>query len=160
MLPTIQFKEVQYAGRNTYGLSRRLVMAIFLLIAHFYSPLDENLGGALLYLGLFLLLFCIILLFIPSYTILLESNTLILKPSSGKEIRLPVTYIEQAAVVPYSRYHFNNIVFNVLSENEYRFYAEGSKALLLNLKAGNIFRIGCKGADELLLKIDEVRRES
>lgn len=155
-----QFKEVQYVGRNTYGLSRRLVMAAFLLIAHFYSPLDENLNGALLYLGLILIISCIVLLFVPSYTITLTDKILVIKPTYGKEIRLPLDYIEKAEVVRYSRYHFNNVVFNVLDKDEYKFYAEGSKALLLNLKAGNIFRIGCKKADELLLKIGEVRRDS
>lgn len=151
----MRFKQVHFVGRNTYGISRRLVMAAFLFIAHYYSPQFENLEGALLILGLIILVSSIILFFVPSYTVMLEEKTLVLKPGFGKEIRLPLEYIVHAEVVPYSKYHFNNIVFNVLSNDEYKFYAEGSKALLLNLKAGNTFRIGCKKADELLLKIGE-----
>ena len=156
----IRFKEIQYTGRNIYGLSRRLVMAIFLIVAHFYSTADENLEGALLILGLLLILGSVILWFIPNYHILLTNQVLVLKPSYGKEIRLPLEYIEKATVVRYSKYHFNNIVFNVLDEDEYKYYAEGSKALLLNLKAGNTFRIGCKRADELQLKIEEIKKLS
>lgn len=154
------FKEIQYAGRNTYGLSRRLVMATFLLIAHYYSGSHENLEGALLILGMLLLAASAALWFIPKYQILLTDQSLILKPNTGKEIRLPLDYIEKAEKVKYSNYHFNNIVFNVLDNGEYKFYAEGSKALLLNLKAGNVFRIGCKNADELLLKIEEIKKAS
>lgn len=154
------FKEIQYTGRNMYGLSRRLVMATFLLIAHFYSTDNENLEGALLILGVLLLAFSVILWFIPNYQILLNHQRLILRPTSGKEISLPLEYIEKGEVVRYSRYHFNNIVFNVQDNGEYKFYAEGSKALLVNLKAGNVFRIGCKNADELLLKIEEIKKAS
>ncbi len=158
MTTTPDFKETQYAGRNVYGLSRRLVMAAFLFLAHYYSSVDENLGGGLLYPGVILIVLSIVLLFVPGYTIRLENEVLILKRTLGKEIRLPLEYIVQAEVVEYSKYHFNNIVFNVLAHNEYKFYTEGTKALLLNLKAGNTFRIGCKKADELLLKIQQFRK--
>lgn len=156
MTTTHEFREVQYAGRNSYGLSRRLVMALFLLIAHYYSGSDENLEGALLLLGGFLLLFSIVLLFVPSYTILLQHRTLVLKPAFGKEIHLSVETIAEASIAPYSRFHFNNIVFNVFDAGEHKFYAEGSKALLVNLKEAAVYRIGCKNAETLLQQITAI----
>lgn len=160
MTTTHEFREVQYTGRNSYGFSRRLVMALFLFIAHYYSGSEENLEGTLLLLGGFLLLFSLLLLFIPSYTILLQHATLVLKPAFGKAIQLPVETIAEASIVTYSRFHFNNIVFNVLDGDEHKFYAEGSKALLVNLKDGAVYRIGCKNAETLLQQITAIQQSS
>ena len=72
------FRERQYIGRNSYGLARRLVMAIFALVAHFYSydPMDFENGFFLF--GVILIIISIVLLFVLYYTIQLKPDVLIL----------------------------------------------------------------------------------
>ncbi len=151
------FRERQYIGRNFYGLLRRLVLAAFLLTAHFYSydPMDFENGFFLI--GALLILISIVLLFIPYYTIELKADMLLLHSRKEKEIRLPLSYIESSTAVKYSTYHFNNARFNVLDEQEHHFYAEGPNALLLNLQGGHVFRIGCRQSEELNRKIAELQ---
>jgi len=151
------FRERQYIGRNSYGLARRLVMAIFALVAHFYSydPMDFENGFFLI--GVILIITSIVLLFVPYYTIQLKPDVLILHSRKEKEIRLPLIYIEKTDSVKYSKYHFNNAKFNVQDKGEHHFYAEGPNALLLNLQGGHIFRIGCRQSEELNRKIAELQ---
>jgi hypothetical protein len=151
------FTERQYIGRNSYGLARRMVMAIFALIAHFYSydPMDFENGFFLI--GALLIILSIVLFFVPYYTLQLQADVLIIHSRKEKEVRLPLMYIEKSEAVKYSKYHFNNARFNVQDKDEHHFYAEGPNALLLNLQGGHKFRIGCRRAEELNRKIVELQ---
>ncbi len=149
----IIFKEVHYLGRNRYGLSRRMVMMVFCFIAHFYSEEKGNIDGVFFLVGLVILLLSIVLWFVPYYTIELKNNILTIISSRKKEVILPLNVIMQAELGIYNRFHLNNPVFNVLNDDEYRFYAEGRKALLLNLEGGNKFKIGMKRPDILYTEI-------
>lgn len=151
------FVEKQYLGRNSYGLSRRLVMIVFCFIAHFYSEEKLNPTGLFIVVGFIAATLSFLLLFVPLYTIKLEKDTLQLKSLRKVVVNIPVPAIQTASVVKYSRYHFNNPVFNVLDEKEYKFYAEGSKALLLNMEDGKILRIGAKEAERLLEEIEKMK---
>jgi len=153
MTSNIKFREVQYLGRNMYGLSRRLIMAIFCYIAHFYSEEKGNIEGIFFLVGSIITLVSFVLLFIPYYTIELKEDVLLLKSLQKKEVSIPLNVIRKADVCVYNRYHLNNPVFNVFNEKEFRFYAEGRKALLLNLEGGNILKIGVKKADLLYSEI-------
>ncbi|MBL7923028.1 MAG: hypothetical protein JNL88_02410 [Bacteroidia bacterium] len=146
----IRFTETQYLGRNSYGLARRLLMVTFCFIAHFSTDEREQSGGLFLLVGSAILLLSLVLVFVPCYTITLKGNELQLKPLRKKEIILPLQVIRKAEVLDFNRYHFNNPVFNVFTENEYRFYAEGRSAILLHLEAGHVFRIGARKAALLL----------
>ncbi len=149
----IKFKEVHYLGRNYYGLSRRLVMMIFCFIAHFYSEEKGNIEGVFFIVGNVILLLSVVLWFIPYYTIELKNNILHLISSRKKEVNLPLNAIMNVEIGIYNRYHLNNPVFNVLNKDEYRFYSEGRKALLLKLEGGNKFRIGMKSPEILFTEI-------
>ncbi len=153
----ILFREKQYLGRNTYGLSRRLVILVFCIIAHFYSEEKSDTTGLFLLVGLFTVLLSLILLFVPLYTIQLDQRQLVLKSLLRRSVSIPLSDILHAGVVKYSRYHFNNPVFHVFAEGEYKFYAEGSGAILLDLKGGKIYRIGTKQANELQIQIEKTK---
>lgn len=149
----IKFREVHYLGRNYYGLSRRLVMMIFCFIAHFYNEEKGSIDGVFFIVGNVILLLCVVLWFIPYYTIELRNHALHLISSRKKEVSLPLNAITHAEIGIYNRYHLNNPVFNVLNKEEYRFYSEGRKALLLKLEGGNLFRIGMKSPEILFTEI-------
>lgn len=149
----IIFKEVHYLGRNRYGLSRRLVMMVFCFIAHYYSEEKGNIEGVFFIVGLVILLLSVVLWFVPYYTIELKNNLLTIISSRKKEVTLPLNVITHAETGIYNRFHLNNPVFNVFNDGEYKFYAEGRKALLLNLEGGNKFKIGMKRPDILFTEI-------
>lgn len=145
----ILFKEVHYLGRNSYGLSRILIMMIFCFIAHYYSEEKGNIEGIFFIVGNIILLLSIVLWFVPYYTIALKKDTLLLISSRKKEVQLPISAMTKIELGVYNKYHLNNPVFNVLNDEEYCFYAEGRKALLLNLEGGNRFKIGMKYPENL-----------
>jgi hypothetical protein len=149
----IKFKEVHYLGRNSYGLSRRLVMMVFCFIAHFYSEEKGNIDGVFIIVGLVILLLSIVLWYVPYYTIELQNNSLSIISSRKKVVTLPLKVITHVETGIYNRFHLNNPVFNVLNNGEYKFYAEGRKALLLNLEGGNRFKIGMKRPEILYTEI-------
>ncbi len=153
MNTNLPFTEKHYLGRNSYGLSRRLVMIIFCFIAHFYSEENHQSTGLFLLVGWVTIAISVVLLFIPLYTITLEKGEIQLKTMRNKMVRIPLTMIRQMESVKYSRYHLNNPVFNVLDNGEHKFYAEGSTALLLQLEGGNTYRIGVKDPERLLREI-------
>jgi hypothetical protein len=113
----------------------------------------EVLMGYFFIVGNVILLLCVVLWFIPYYTIELRNNALHLISSRKKEVSLPLNAITHAEIGIYNRYHLNNPVFNVLNKEEYRFYSEGRKALLLKLEGGNLFRIGMKSPEILFTEI-------
>lgn len=156
----IKFMEKQYLGRNSYGLSRRVVMIIFCFIAHFYSEEHNSSTGLFLLVGVFTLTLSVLLVFIPLYTVSLSEGNLHLISLRKKVVNIPVRLIKRAEVLPYSPYHLNNPVFNVKDKEEYKFYAEGSKALLLNLEGGNVLRIGVRNAELLLSEIKKMQSDS
>lgn len=151
------FFEKQYLGRNTYGLSRRIVMMLFCFAAHYYGEELYNPTGLFLLVGFIILAASLLLLFVPLYTIRLQKDELQLKSLRKKVIHLPLHSIQSTEVADYSKYHFNNPVFNVLEGGEYKFYSEGKGALLLQLEGGPAFRIGCKQAERLAAEITKMK---
>lgn len=149
----ILFKEVHYLGRNRYGLSRRLVMIVFCFIAHYYSGEKGNIEGVFFIVGLAIFLISLVLWFVPYYTIELKNNVIKIVSIRKKEVTLPLNFITEATTGIYNRFHLNNPVFNVFNDGEYQFYAEGRKALLLNLEGGNKFKIGMKRPDLIYTEI-------
>jgi len=154
MNTALLFNETQYLGRNMYGLARRMVIALFCLIAHFITDERDDTAGLFFIVGSATLLLSLILLFVPYYTIKLDQEYLTLKSTGRKEVKIPLRVITNMEITSYNRYHLNNPVFNVLDIAEYKFYAEGRKALVVNLEGGNVFRIGCRDAALLKEKIE------
>ncbi|MBK7886234.1 MAG: hypothetical protein IPJ86_02695 [Bacteroidetes bacterium] len=160
MNTNLPFTEKHYLGRNSYGLSRRLVMILFCFIAHFYSEENHQSTGLFLLVGWVTIAISVVLLFIPLYTITLEKGEIQLKTMRNKMVRIPLTMIRQMESIKYSRYHFNNPVFNVRDNGELKFYAEGSTALLLQLEGGNTYRIGVKDPERLLGAIRKMKEKN
>jgi len=154
------FTEKQFLGRNTYGLSRRLVMIVFCFIAHYYSEEKPEPTGLFFLVGCVTIVISLVLLFIPLYTITLENGVLQLKTMRNKVIQIPLPQILEVEAVKYSRYHFNNPVFNVLDHTEYKCYAEGAKAHLIKLESGKVYRIGVKDADRLFSEIMKMKAKN
>ncbi|MEO0312448.1 MAG: hypothetical protein RIQ89_2105 [Bacteroidota bacterium] len=94
------------------------------------------------------------MLFIKHIIITVEADQLILRSYwSGKIVAINLDDITNAQESNYSKYHFNNPVFNLHLKDTIRFYTGGNQAITLTTKNNSVYRINTAKPKELLLAI-------
>lgn len=151
------FEEKQYLGFNAYSISRRLVLAIFCFVAYYYTENREENADLLFVLGIIILAISVILLFVKYLHIKVSENAVILSGMQKKRlVKIDLSSIVKAEKTFYSKYHLNNPVFNVHTQNIVKFYAGGTDAIRLTDRDGLIYLIGTGKADELYRIVNEL----
>ena len=153
----VLFEEKQYLGFNAYSISRRLVLSIFCFVAYYYTENREENADLLFVLGILILAFSVILLFVKYLHIKVTGNAIILTGMQKKRlVKIDLVGISKVEKTEYSKYHLNNPTFNVHTRNTVKFYAGGKDALRLTDRDGLTYLIGSGKADEFYRIVNEL----
>lgn len=152
----ILYEEKQYLGYNRYSLVRRLALAIFCFFAYYFSPEMPEISGRvstlelLFYMGIFILLLSVILLFILHIHTKVTPNSLILDGLwTARKVKIDLNSIISVEKIPYSRYLMNRPVYNLHRKGKIRFFTRGNDAVELIDRDGLKYIIGSQKAEEL-----------
>jgi hypothetical protein len=168
------YVEKQYLGSNRYSILARTLLALFCFIAYYWSenpkpvevqgihigsyPADEiipNSGALFFLLGITILVISAILVFVLHIkTVVTEESVTLEGLWTARKVKINLSAINQAEIVPYSSYSLNRAVYNLHKNGVVRFYTSGDHALLLTDNEGLKYLIGTQRPAELLLAID------
>ncbi|MCB0484393.1 MAG: hypothetical protein KDC37_07495 [Flavobacteriales bacterium] len=149
----ILYSERQFLGRNQYSINRRLVLAIFCFV-FYYLGSKQGLDFVIaheyfFYLGVFVLLWSIGLMFILHLKTEIRPGALILNGIwTSRLVKVDLNSIVAVEQVPYSRLTLNRPVYNLHRRGIIRFYCSGRDAIKLTDRDGLIYLIGTQRPSE------------
>ena len=160
------FVEKQYLGHNKYSIIRRTAFAIFCFLAYYFSGHEkltqsmvgqmaniENTGDLFFLMGLFILVWSAILIFILHIKTQIYKGYIIIDGLwTSKRIKIELSSIASIRVTPYSKYLLNRPVYNLHRKGKIRFFTRGNHAIELTDKDGLIYIIGTQ-QPRLLLEL-------
>lgn len=153
MEETVLFREKQYLGRNSYWISRRLVLAAFCFLVYFLEKEGRN-AELLLIVGISIVSISVLLLFIIHFKTSVYPDSIELDGLwSARKVKVRIDAIAKAEKINYSRFLLNNPVYNLHKKGTIRFYTRGKEAVRLTDKDGLEYIIGSQLADGLLAAI-------
>lgn len=150
------FTEKQYLGREFIPLTIRLVLAMFCFAAYFFTDERERNGDLLVVVGFAIIIISIIMGFLLHFrTRILNKSVLLDGLWTTRLVKIDLHSIIKAEQGQYSRYLFNNPVYNLHSKGTIRFFASGKEAIFLTDRDGLVYIIGSHNANEFLRAIKE-----
>lgn len=150
MSEKIVFTENQYLGREFIPLCIRLVLAIFCFAVYTFTDANDKTGDLLAVVGFGILIISIIMGFLLHFRTRVENKSIFLNGLwTTRLVKIDLNSIVKAEVAPYSRYLFNNPVYNLHSKGTIRFFAAGRNALHLTDRDGLVYIIGSQHPYEL-----------
>jgi hypothetical protein len=150
------FIEKQYLGREWIPITIRLVLAMFCFAAYFFTDERERNGDLLAVVGFAIIIISIVMGFLLHFRIrVINKSVLIDGLWSSKLVKIDLNSIVKAEKGSYSRYLFNNPVYNLHKSGTIRFYTAGSDAIHLTDRDGLVYIIGSQHANEFLRAIKE-----
>jgi hypothetical protein len=150
------FTEKQYLGREFIPLTIRLVLAMFCFAAYFFTDERERNGDLLVVVGFAIIIISIIMGFLLHFrTRILNKSVLLDGLWTTRLVKIDLNSIVKAEQGLYSKYLFNNPVYNLHSKGTIRFFASGKEAIYLTDRDGLIYIIGSHNANEFLRAIKE-----
>jgi len=150
------FVEKQYLGREFIPITIRLVLAMFCFAAYFFTDEREHNGGLLVIVGFAIIIISIIMGFLLHFRIRVENKSVMLDGLwTTRLVKIDLNSIVKVERKEYSRYLFNNPVYNLHSKGSIRFYCAGKEALHLTDRDGLIYIIGSQHVNEFLRAIKE-----
>ncbi|QEC51148.1 hypothetical protein EDD80_101380 [Anseongella ginsenosidimutans] len=153
MEETFLFREKQYLGRNSYWISRRMVLAAFCFLVYFLEKEGRN-AELLLIVGISITVISVLLLFIVHFKTSVYPDAIELDGFwSTRKVKIGFDSILKAEKIPYSRFMLNNPVYNLHKKGTIRFYTRGKEAVKLTDKDGLEYIIGSQLAAELLAAV-------
>ncbi len=148
------FIERQYLGREFIPNIIRVVLACFCFAIYFFTDERESSGALLLVVGIAIIVISIILRFMLHYSTRVVNQSIILDGLwTARVVKIDINSIVKAEKGVYSRYLFNNPVYNLHSRGTIRFYAAGNDAIYLTDRDGLVYIIGSRHADDFLKAI-------
>ncbi|GAB3915267.1 hypothetical protein [Mucilaginibacter boryungensis] len=155
------FIEKQYLGREWIPITIRLVLAMFCFAAYFFTDERERNGDLLAVVGFAIIIISILMGFLLHFRIrVINKSVLIDGLWSSKLVKIDLNSIVKVEKGSYSRYLFNNPVYNLHKSGTIRFYTAGSDAIHLTDRDGLIYIIGSQHANEFLRAIkDEMKNK-
>ena len=152
------FIEKQYLGREWIPVTIRLVLAIFCFAAYtfnFFTNEGEK-ADILAVVGFGIIIISIIMGFLLHFrTRVINKSVLVDGLWTTKLVKIDLNSIVKAEKAIYSRYFFNNPVYNLHNKGTIRFYTSGKDSIHLTDRDGLIYIIGSQHADEFLRAIQE-----
>ncbi len=150
------FHEKQYLGRDYNFISIRLVMAVFCLVAYYFTENREKNAELLLLVGCGILLVSVFMLFLLHYRTIVNKGAVILDGLwTTRLVKIDLNSIVTVEKIPYSKFFLNNPVYNLHKSGTVRFYAGGRDAVKLTDRDGLIYVIGTQRQTELFNAIQE-----
>ncbi|GAB3923604.1 hypothetical protein [Mucilaginibacter myungsuensis] len=159
MTDNTAFTEKQYLGREWIPITIRLVLAMFCFAAYFFTDERERNGDLLLVVGFGIITISIILGFLLHFrTRVINKSIMVDGLWSSKLVKIDLNSIVKVEKGSYSRYLFNNPVYNLHKSGTIRFYTAGNDAIHLTDRDGLLYIIGSQHANEFLRAIkDEMK---
>lgn len=149
-----EYIEKQYLGREFIPITIRLVMAMFCFAAYFFTDEQEKNGGLLVVVGFAIIIISIIMGFLLHFRTRVQNKSILLDGLwTTRLVKIDLNSIVKAEKGEYSRYLFNNPVYNLHTKGTIRFYTGGKSAVHLTDRDGLIYIIGSQHPNELLRAI-------
>lgn len=146
------FIEKQYLGREFIPITIRLVMSMFCFAAYFFT--DQKSNGLLVVVGFAILVISIIMGFLLHFrTRVINKSVLLDGLWTTRLVKIDLNSIVKAEKGEYSRYLFNNPVYNLHTKGTIRFYTGGKEAIHLTDRDGLVYIIGSQHTNEFLRAI-------
>jgi len=150
------FVEKQYLGREFIPITIRLVLAMFCFAAYFFTDERERNGDLLVVVGFAIIIISIIMGFLLHFSTRVENKSIRLNGLwTTRLVKIDLNGIVKVEKGVYSRYLFNNPVYNLHTKGTIRFYAAGNDAIHLTDRDGLLYIIGSQHANEFLKAIKE-----
>jgi len=147
--------EKQYLGREFIPITIRLVMAMFCFAAYFFTDEREKTGGLLVVVGFAIIIISIIMGFLLHFRTRVQNKSILLDGLwTTRLVKIDLNGIVKAEKGEYSRYLFNNPVYNLHTKGTIRFYTGGKEAIHLTDRDGLLYIIGSQHPNEFLRAID------
>ena len=148
------FIEKQYLGREFIPITIRLVMAMFCFAAYFFTDEREQTGGLLVVVGFAIIIISIIMGFLLHFRTRVQNKSIFLDGLwTTRLVKIDLNSIVKAEKGEYSRYLFNNPVYNLHTKGTIRFYTGGKEAIHLTDRDGLLYIIGSQHPNEFLRAI-------
>jgi hypothetical protein len=148
------FIEKQYLGREFIPITIRLVMAMFCFAAYFFTDAQEKNNDLLIVVGFAILVISIIMGFLLHFRTRVINNSILLDGLwTTRLVKIDLNSIVKVEKGEYSRYLFNNPVYNLHSKGTIRFYTGGKNAIHLTDRDGLVYIIGSQQTNEFLRAI-------
>jgi hypothetical protein len=150
------FTEKQYVGREFIPLTIRLVLAMFCFAAYFFTGERERNGDLLVVVGFAIIIISIIMGFLLHFRTRIFNKSILLDGLwTTRLVKIDLNSIVKVEKGKYSKYLFNNPVYNLHSKGSIRFFASGNDAIFLTDRDGLVYIIGSQHANEFLRAIQE-----
>lgn len=157
------FLEKQYLGREFIPLTIRLVLAMFCFAAYtfnFFTNAQEK-ADILAVVGFAIIIISIIMGFLLHFrTRVINKSVLIDGLWTTRLVKIDLNSIIKYEKGRYSKYLFNNPVYNLHQKGTIRFFASGKEAIFLTDRDGLVYIIGSHHPNEFLRAIDEEKKRS
>lgn len=150
------FIEKQYLGREFIPITIRLVLAMFCFAAYFFTDERERNGNLLVVVGFAIIIISIILGFLLHFRIRVQNKSILVDGLwTTRLVKIDLNSIVKVEKGQYSKYLFNNPVYNLHTKGTIKFYTAGNEAIHLTDRDGLLYIIGSQQANEFLRAIKE-----
>lgn len=138
----------------------RMILALFCFIAY-YLNFDLLASRQLFFIvGAGVLLVSIVMLYLITYkTTVFPRNIVISGLWTTSLVKIDLKSVAKVEVKPYSRFIFNNPVYNLHKNGKIRFYSGGKHAIWLTDADGLIYVIGTQSPEEFARAIASARTQ-
>jgi hypothetical protein len=154
------FLEKQYLGREWIPITIRLVLAIFCFAIYFFTGERELNNDLLLVVGFGILIISVIMGFLLHFRTSVQNGSVMMDGLwTTRLVKIDLNSIVKVEKGQYSRYFFNNPVYNLHKRGSIRFFTSGNDAIHLTDRDGLVYIIGSQRANELERAIKEEMRK-
>lgn len=145
------YVEKQYLGREWVPMCIRLVLAMFCFAAYFFTDEVERNGDLLPIVGFAIIVVSVIMGFLLHFRTRVQNKSVLVDGLwTTRLVKIDLNSIVKAEKAPYSRYFFNNPVYNLHKKGTIRFFTSGTDAIHLTDRDGLVYIIGSKHPNEFL----------
>ncbi len=149
------FIEKQYLGREFIPITIRLVLSMLCFAAYFMTDAADR-NNLLVVVGFAIIIISIILGFLLHFSTRVQNKAVFLDGLwTTRLIKIDLNSIVKAEKGVYSKYLFNNPVYNLHTRGSIRFFTAGKDAIHLTDRDGLEYIIGSQHANEFLRAVQE-----
>ncbi len=150
------FIEKQYLGREWIPVTIRLMLALICFAVYFFTDERERNGDLLVVVGFGIVIISIIMGFMLHFrTRVINKSVLLDGLWTSRLVKIDLNSIVKVEIGTYSRYLFNNPVYNLHKKGTIRFFTGGNDAIHLTDRDGLLYIIGSQHCNEFLRAIKE-----
>lgn len=155
----VRFEEKQYLGHDKAWISVRLILALFCFVAFYFTPEHDLVSQQIFFgVGCLIVIITVVMMYMIQFrTQVTNRSVLISGLWSSRLVKIDLAGIKKIEKKRYSKFFFNNPVYNLHKNGKIRFYAEGNDAIWLTDNTGLIYIIGTQKQEELFRALQEER---